>query len=446
MNPSSEQLRGPGTPPPATSRREFLKRTGLLGAAVAVGGTSRITSVRPRPVSRDAAHQVTIDFWDMDWGGIESTYEKAALSIVARYEKENPGVTVNYRVIPWTTFYEVFATAIAAGTTPDISTGATFQGFQYESSLIPLNSVVEEWKKNGTYTDLLPNTVQAQTTAQGVVTGLPWEVDSRVIWYRKDFLRAEDIAPPTTMSQLLDASITLGKAGKGGFGFSGDTLGYQMLESFFFNNGGSIIDAQGKPALTSARNVQVCEWIQDMVRGGGVPKQAPGWINTDVTSAFQNGEIAFYTGEPRDYTSAPSLGSNYALLSPVTGFHGDRGTVGWVSPIWLYKSSSNPTAATKFLVWWLANELPMWSEGTATPLPARRSFYDIPALADPRVTLVREKWLPISRIESYPSPATTWLNKFEGESFMPTLMQDILRLEKPQGALATAQSALEQIM
>jgi multiple sugar transport system substrate-binding protein len=431
----------------SSSRREFLKQAGMLGAAAAVSGVApHLTGTRHALEVHDTAQGASITFWDMDWGGVEATYQQTALELIGEYEKAHPGVTISYRIVPWTTFYEVFATAIAAGTTPDISTGATFQGFQYESSLLPLNAVVEKWKANGTYSDLLPGTVQAQTDTQGRVTGLPWEVDARVIWYRADLLAAEGIDPPTTMNEILTAAAKLGKAGKGGYGFSGDTLGYQMLESFFFNNGGSIIDAKGRPSLVSTRNIEVCEWIQAMVREGGVPKQAAGWLDTDVYTAFQNGEVSFFTGEPRAYLMTPTLGTNYALLRPPTGFHGDKGTVGWVSPIWLYKSTSNVAAATDFLEWWLDNEKLMWSKGTMTPLPARTSFYTIPGLHDARVTRVREEWLPVSRLESYPKPATPWLNRFEGESFMPTLMQDVLRLQDPKRALATAQNALAQIM
>jgi multiple sugar transport system substrate-binding protein len=219
-----------------------------------------------------------------------------------------------------------------------------------------------------------------------------------------------------------------------------------MLFAFFFNNGGTLLDSAGNLTLVSPRNIEVAEWIQDMVRHGGVPKQAPGWGQADVLTAFQNGEISFFHGEPRNYTTFPTLGTNAAVLPPPTGFHGDKGTVRWVSPIWLYSSSKNPAAATKFLTWWLANQKLLWSSGTATPLPVRESFYELPELADPRVSLVRDQWIPVGRLYSYPLPPTHWLNQFEGESFMPTLMQDILSLKDPTASLTTAQNALKQIM
>jgi len=422
-----------------TSRRDFLKLS-AAGAAVVTG----ISACAPGSNSSGSTN--TIQFWDMDWGGTEAPYEKAALTLIREYERANPGITVDYRIIPWTTYYEVFATAVAAGTTPDISTGATFQGFQYDSDLVGLNSVVSQWKKNGTYSDIVPGSIQAQVDPAGKVTGLPWEIDCRVITYRADHLKSAGIDPPATLAELYSAAVALGKAGKGGFGFSGDILGYQMLFSFFFNNGGQLIDASGAPALVSPRNLEIAEWIQDMVRHGGVPKDAPGWAETDVLTAFQNGEISFFHGEPRTYTAFPSLGANAAVLSPPTGFHGDKGTVRWVSPIWLYKSSKNQAAATKFMTWWLANQELLWSKGTASPLPARESFYKLPVLADPRVTLARTQWIPVGKLYSYPLPPTRWLNQFEGESFMPTLIQDLLELKDPAASLTKAQTALQQIM
>ena len=432
------------SPRMTASRRQILKLA--AGGAAAAVAAPLLNACAPGSSGGSSGGKTTLQFWDMDWGGTESVYQKTALKVIQQYEKANPDVTIDYRILPWTTFYQIFSTAIAGGTTPDISTGATYQGFQYASDLVPMNSVVSEWKSNGTYSDLVPGSVQAQLDSSGKVTGLPWEIDCRVITYRADFLKAHGIAPPTTMAEIYNASVTLGKAGKGGFGFSGDTLGYQMLCSFFFNNGGALLDSSGAPALVSPRNIEVAEWIQDMVRHGGVPKQAPGWAQTDVTTAFQNGEIGFFHGEPRAYTGFPALGANAAVLPPPTGFHGDKGTVRWVSPIWLYKSSKNQSAATKFLNWWLTNQKPMWSQGTATPLPVRKSFYTIPELADPRVTLVLNQWIPVGKLYSDPLPPTRWLNQFEGESFMPTLMQDILTLKDPTASLTTAQNALKEIM
>jgi multiple sugar transport system substrate-binding protein len=429
---------------PAASRRQVLKFA--AGGAAAALAAPLLGGCAPGGGGGSSGGKTTLQFWDMDWGGTESSYQSAALQLIHQYEQANPDVTIDYRVLPWTTFYTIFSTAVAGGTTPDISTGATYQGFQYDSDLVPLDSVVSEWKSNGTYADLMPGSVQAQVDSAGKVTGLPWIVDCRAINYRADFLKAHGIAPPTTMAEIYNASVELGKAGKGGFGFSGDTLGYQMLCSFFFNNGGTLLDSTGAPALVNPRNIEVAEWIQDMVRHGGVPKQAPGWQNTDISSAFQNGEIAFFHGEPRNYTAWPSLGTNAAILPPPTGFHGDKGTVRWVSPIWLYKSTKNQAAATKFIVWWLANQKLLWTQGTATPLPARKSFYTLPELADPRVTLARTQWMPVGKLYSYPLPPTHWLNQFEGQSFMPTLIQDILTLKDPTASLTTAQNALKEIM
>ena len=162
--------------------------------------------------------KTTLQFWDMDWGGTENLYQKAALQLVHEYETTNPDVTIDYRILPWTTYYQAFAAAIAGGTTPDLSTGATYQGFQYDSDLVSLNSVANEWKSGSTSSDIVPGSVQAQVDSSGKVTGLPWEIDCRVVTYRADLLKDAGIDTPTTMAEIYDASVALGKAGRAGSG------------------------------------------------------------------------------------------------------------------------------------------------------------------------------------------------------------------------------------
>jgi multiple sugar transport system substrate-binding protein len=64
----------------------------------------------------------------MIWGGPE--YIDAGKALVAQFNQEHPGITVNYRSVPWTNWYQTFLTAIGSGTAPDLSTGAGYQAVQ----------------------------------------------------------------------------------------------------------------------------------------------------------------------------------------------------------------------------------------------------------------------------------------------------------------------------
>lgn len=422
------------------TRRQTLQRAAALGA-VAMLPTGLLEACGGGGGSSSG----TVEFWDMPWG--EGKYEAVAKGLVDKYNKQAK-TKVSYRLLSWETYYETFQTAVSSGATPSVSTGGTYQGFQYDTDLVDLKPVAEKWEKDGTAKDLIPGSLEAQYDDSGKLTGLPWNLDIRVVWYRKDLFEKAGITKlPRNLTEIGQAAEALTSGNQSGFGLSGDILGAQMLLSLFFTNGGGAYDAQGKADLTNKRNLEVVEWLQGLVKAGAIPKVGAGWQNTDVIAAFERGEVGMMIEEPRVYESMPDIADATQMLSPPEGFHGDKGTIIWHSPVWLYNSAPNKPAATEFIEWWLANQKPLWSEGQTTSLPARKSFYDIPELKDPRIKQVLNEWVPIGKLDSAPAPhPVPSLNAFEGQAFMQTLCQEIIGLKPAQQALETANAALEEVI
>jgi multiple sugar transport system substrate-binding protein len=422
----------------SVTRRAMLRRAGVAGVALA--GSPLLTAC-----GGTSSGSGTIEFWDMVWGGDD--YESAAHALIAEFEKAQPGIKVNYRLLPWTSFYEVFATAVSSGTTPDVSTGATYQGFQYAKSLLPVNATIDAWQKGPTGKDVLPVSIAAQRDASGDYLGLPWAVECRVISYRKDYFAASNIPVPTSLTELGQAARALTRNGRYGLGFSGETLGSQMLMSFFFNNGGGLFTAGCQADLVNDRNREVCAWVQALVRDGAIPKAAAGWGIDDVANAMKRGDIAMCHNVPNWFHHLGDAGPHVDVLPPPTGFHGDKGTIVWYGPMMLYRSvGSDQDKALTFMNWWLDHQYEMWSNGEISTLPARRSFYEkVPALQDPRVRRVRDQWVPVGKTLSAPCDhALESLNKVEGQGFMQTLVQDILTLRPIDAALNKANAALRE--
>src|SRR4028118_1353047 len=76
-----------------------------------------------------AQAQTRIDFWDQIWGPAE--YIDTARKLVDQFNKEHPEIKVEYRSVPWANWYQTYSSAIAAGTAPDLSTGAGYQAVQF---------------------------------------------------------------------------------------------------------------------------------------------------------------------------------------------------------------------------------------------------------------------------------------------------------------------------
>ena len=87
---------------PAASRRQVLKFA--AGGAAAALAAPLLGGCAPGGGGGSSGGKTTLQFWDMDWGGTESSYQSAALQLIHQYEQANPDVTIDYRVLPWTTW------------------------------------------------------------------------------------------------------------------------------------------------------------------------------------------------------------------------------------------------------------------------------------------------------------------------------------------------------
>ena len=81
----------------------------LLNAIVAAS-----IAILASPLAGLAKDHVDLQFWDMIWGGPE--YIDSGKALVAQFNQEHPDITVNYRSIPWSNWYQTFLTAIGSGT------------------------------------------------------------------------------------------------------------------------------------------------------------------------------------------------------------------------------------------------------------------------------------------------------------------------------------------
>src|SRR5215217_896319 len=141
----------------ATTRRDLLRKAGVVGATLAGGSLLAACGGGSGGGGTDAAGKVTIDFWDEPWGGED--YVPTVKKMIAAYERANPGVKIKYRAVPWANFYEVYNTAIASGSAPDVAIAPTFP---WRGSLASLDGVTDDWRAKGTLADYIPAAIENQ--------------------------------------------------------------------------------------------------------------------------------------------------------------------------------------------------------------------------------------------------------------------------------------------
>jgi multiple sugar transport system substrate-binding protein len=126
------------------------------------------------------------------------------------FERENPDIRVRVQKIPWTAAHEKLLTAYASNSLPDIC--------QLGNTWIP------EFEMLNALEELRPRVdtsgiISVEDYFEGIwntniiddgLFGIPWYVDTRVLFYRKDILRDAGFPePPRTWSELYQLSKSI---------------------------------------------------------------------------------------------------------------------------------------------------------------------------------------------------------------------------------------------
>jgi multiple sugar transport system substrate-binding protein len=144
----------------------------------------------------------------------------------------------------------------------------------------------------------------------------------------------------------------------------------------------------------------------------------------------------------------PDQKNKIGLLAPLTGPHGDKGTIIFLNSIMLYKQSKNPNAAKTFLKWWSANEKPLWIEGKCDQLPVRRSIAADPYFqSDPTTRRILEEWVPIGKgTGARAQTIFPALNEVEGGGSVMALLQDLLQRKDAIPSMRRCEAELSKVV
>src|SRR5262249_28256267 len=189
------RARGPRMIRPATTT---LVLAGLCGA-LACGGRS--------------ADRAAVELWAMGREG------EVVRGLVPDFERLNPDVRVRVQQIPWSAAHEKLLTAFVGGAMPDV-----FQaGNTWLPELAALGAIEPlDARLAGSAVardDVFPGILDTNVI-DGTTWGVPWYVDTRLLFYRRDLLAAAGVTePPRTWRAWLDAMARV-RARDGGDGFA----------------------------------------------------------------------------------------------------------------------------------------------------------------------------------------------------------------------------------
>jgi multiple sugar transport system substrate-binding protein/arabinogalactan oligomer/maltooligosaccharide transport system substrate-binding protein len=237
-------------------------------------------------VGADAKQTLTV--WAM---GVEG--QKLG-EVAEQYEKAHPNVTVKITPIGWDTVHQKMVSAAAAGTLPDMAQmGSTNMGEFAEMGV--LEPVDDSAFHKG---DFFPAAWEGNVV-DGTVYGVPWYVDTRVLYYRTDLAEKAGVTKaPAGWSDLRSLAKRYQKQAGTRWGISLQPSGtgtWQNWLPFLYSAGGRML-TDGKPSLDTPQAVRSLTEYKAYFDGGTADKSVtPGY---DVVKDFGKGTVPMFFSGP----------------------------------------------------------------------------------------------------------------------------------------------------
>jgi multiple sugar transport system substrate-binding protein len=342
----------------------------------------------------------TIEVWAMGTEG-----EKLG-DFVEEFEDANPDATVKVTAVPWESAHDKISTAIAAGEGPDVSLiGTTWMGeFAEAGGLMPTpEGLVDE-------TDYFPGAWQS-TEVGGTSYGVPWYVETRVLYYRTDLAeKAGWDEAPTNWDDLKQFAKDLESKGGAKYGLNlqpGQTGSWQSYLPFAWTDGATLTNEEGTEyTIDSPEMAEALDYYTSYFDDGLSLTRTldPG----ELESGFADGTFGSFISGPWHTGLVEDAGvdeGDYAV-APLPGKDDGMGTsfVGG-GDLAVFQDSDNPEGAWKFVQWLSEPEVQQDFYDEVGDLPAVQAAWETGELStDPQLKVFGEQ---LSDAQSPPA-VPTW--------------------------------------
>ncbi|MFH1967586.1 MAG: extracellular solute-binding protein [Patescibacteria group bacterium] len=165
------------------------------GLAPGGQGTNGDTTSQAQPAGRVEVptDQATLEYW-----GLWET-EDGMSSILADFERENPGIKVTYTKQSNRDYRERLQTALASGNGPDLFRFHASWSPMLQTELAPMPSSVFSATQ---FKETFYPVASAQLTMNGQIYGVPLMYDGLVLYYNREIFETAGVEPPATWAEL----------------------------------------------------------------------------------------------------------------------------------------------------------------------------------------------------------------------------------------------------
>jgi multiple sugar transport system substrate-binding protein len=335
-------------------------------------------------------HRERLELWGLGREG------EVVAEMIPEFERRNPGIHVVVQQIPWTAAHEKMLTAYVGDATPDIAQmGNTWvPEFVAVHALDELDDVARTVDQRDYFGGVWRTNIVA-----GRLYGIPWYVDTRVLFYRRDALaRVGYPNAPRTWAELTDAMTKLQREHITHYGFLMPTNEWEPLVQLALTNRSTLLDPAGvRGAFEQRPFAEAFAYYVDVFHRGFAPAISNAQV-ANLYDDFTRGEFAMYIGGPwmvgefkRRLPANMQDKWGTAPLPARDATHPGISMAGGSSLV-VFRASQHKAAARKLIAFLSAPEQQVRFYELTGDLPARRSAWRAKSLAsDPYFPAFREQ-------------------------------------------------------
>ncbi|MFJ2607346.1 ABC transporter substrate-binding protein [Streptomyces sp. NPDC087425] len=280
------------------------------------------------------SQDVTLKLVAADYGNSSAdSSQKYWDRLVAAYEDDHPGTTVDVTVYSWNDVDRKVKEMVDAGRAPDMAQIGSYADYADANLLYKAD-------------DLLSIRTQADFASQlatagqvkDVQYGMPFAASTRLLFYNKSLFTDAGLSAPKTWQDLATDAAAL-KARGVTYPYAlplGPEESQAETMQWLLSGGGGYTDSFGTYSLNSTENVATFTWLKDeLVDKGLTGPVAPGKLNRAAAfTAFADGDVGMLNGHPSLMKMAEKRGVKFGMV-PMPGNGGQSrysmGVADWMT-------------------------------------------------------------------------------------------------------------------